>query len=535
MQRSEKPNAVSVNRVGYRPKDGKTAFFHTDAPEVDFCVTNVEGNVAFRGEISRVIKDKASGEWVGAGDFSRLQTPGVYRVETKTLGNSCFFSIGETVYQNVFRDVNRMFYLQRCGLGLDADCASVFAHPACHRTLAREIDTGVLRDVSGGWHDAGDYGRYVVPAAKAVMDLLLAYHSAPDAFAKESGIPKRENNLPGILDEVKFELEWMLRMQARSGGVNHKVTCAKFPGFVMPQEETEELLLSPVSTCASADFCGTLAFASRVFAPVDPAFASDCLRAAKRADEYLEQTPFSCFFNPDGIETGQYEDLSDADERYFAACALFAATGEERYHDRVRRLANPAFITGFGWEDMGAYGNALYTMASESAVDVALRDRIRLEWIAAADKLVSLSEQDGYRGSLTSYRWGSNMYLLNNAMLLLMANDLQPNEAYLRVASAHADIVFGANPLSISYVTGYGDVRPEHPHHRPSAAQGRAMPGMLVGGPNEELQDDCARERLGGAPPATCYLDDLRSYSTNEVAIYWNSPLVYVLARLGRC
>ena len=426
-----------------------------------------------------------------------------------------------------------MFYLQRCGVELDEKHAGVFAHPACHTALARTLDTDDWRDVGGGWHDAGDYGRYVVPAAKAVVDLLLAYCRAPGAFSDDTNIPKAETASRTFW--MKYDLSWngCFKMQTQSGGVNHKVTCAKFPGFVMPEKETQELLLSPVSTCATADFCGALALASRVYAHLDPAFARACLNAAKRADAYLERTPFACFYNPGGIETGQYEDTDDADERYFAACALLYATGEPRYHEAVRKLANPAFADGLGWEDMGGYGNALYLMANETDTDPSLRMRIQCDLVAAADRLVALCEQNGYFVSLTRYRWGSNMYLLNHAMLLLMANDIQPNETYLRAAAAHADYLFGVNPMSICYVTRSGGVYPEHPHHRPSAARSLAMPGMLVGGPDEYLEDDCARELLGGAPPAKCYVDDLRSYSTNEIAIYWNSPLVYVLSRLG--
>lgn len=534
MAKRLKPDAVKVNRVGYLPWDVKTAYFRMDSTQTSFRVKDAGGNVVFRGEITRVVESETSGEQTGSGDFSGLSQSGVFCVETDSLGHSCWFAIGKRAYQNVFRALNRMFYLQRCGVALSANYAGVFAHPACHRGFAREIGSGRQRDVSGGWHDAGDYGRYVVPAAKAVMDLLLAYCHAPDAFSDDMGIPESGNGLPDVLDEVRFELEWMLKMQAPDRGVNHKVTCAEFPEFVMPQEETDALLLSPVSTCATADCCGTLAFASRVYAPVDATFASACLRAAISAYAYLEQTPSSVFINPSGIVTGQYEDANDVDERYFAACALFYATGEERYHDAARERANPAFVDGLGWDDMGAYGNAIYRMTESAKTDPALRKTIESELLAAADRLVARCEQDGYRSSLLEFRWGSNMYLLNNAILLLMANDIRPSEAYRRAAAAQADVVFGTNPMSISYVTGHGDACPKHPHHRPSAARKRAMPGMLVGGPNERLQDDYAREHLKDAPPAQCYADDLRSYSTNEVAIYWNAPLIYVLARLGR-
>lgn len=524
---------VKVNRVGYLPQDQKTAFFRMEEQETSFCVKDAEGKSVFCGEITRIIEDRASGERTGAGDFSRLCAPGVYVVEAGSLGSSCRFTIGTDVYAQAFTDVCRMFFLQRCGAALDACHAGDFAHPVCHDTPAREVDTGNIRDVSGGWHDAGDYGRYVAPGVKAVMDLLLAFERAPEAFARGMGIPKREPGLPDLLEEVRYELDWMRKMQRPNGGVNHKVTCAGFPGFVMPEEEREELLLSPVSTCATADFCGVMAFASRVYAPYDADCSVACLRAAERAYQYLEETQFSCFYNPSGIVTGQYEDVSDADERYFAACAMFYATGEACYHDDLRARYNPVFADGLGWEEMGAYGNALYRMA-ESPHDPELLAQIDRDLIAAASALIARGEQDGYRCSLAHYRWGSNMYLLNNAMLLLMANDVSRNDAYLRMAQAHVDYVFGANPMSISYVTGHRERYPLHPHHRPSAAQGKPMPGMLAGGPDAYLQDDCAKDRLANTPPARCYVDALESYSTNEIAIYWNSPLVYVLARLGR-
>lgn len=533
MLQSEKRDAVKVNRLGYLPCDTKTVFVRLDAPEQAFRVVDCGGNVVFSGELTNGIEDIASGERTATGDFSRLSTPGVYRVETDQLGFSCLFSIGEDVYEAAFRDVNRMFYLQRCGLQMEERFAGEFSHPACHTTPAREIGTGIVRDVSGGWHDAGDYGRYVAPAAKAVMDLLLAYAQAPSAFSRDTGIPKSAHGLPDVLEEARYELDWMLKMQRPDGGVNHKVTCSGFPGFVMPEEEHEELLLSPVSTCSTADFCGVMAFASRVYATFVPDFAEECLLAAGRAYTYLEETPFSCFYNPEGIVTGQYEDVSDADERYFAACAMFYATNEARYGDDARARYQPAFADGFGWEEMGGYGNALYWMAERK--DPALLAEMERALIARADELILQSESDGYRSTLLHYRWGSNMYLLNNAMLLLMANDAVKNDAYIRLAGAHVDYLFGANPLSMSYVTGHGGDFPLHPHHRPSAARETPMPGMLAGGPDEYLQDDCAKENLAGLPPARCYIDALESYSTNEIAIYWNSPLVYVLARLNRC
>lgn len=138
-------------------------------------------------------------------------------------------------------------------------------------------------DVSGGWHDAGDYGRYTVPAAKTVADMLYAYQANPALFGDDVGIPESGNGVPDILDEAKYALTWMLKMQdPETGGVHHKVTCENFPGYVMPEQETGELIVTPVSTTATGDFCGAMALASEFFGESDPNFAATCLDAAKR-------------------------------------------------------------------------------------------------------------------------------------------------------------------------------------------------------------------------------------------------------------
>lgn len=433
-------------------------------------------------------------------------------------------------YAAVFEDVCRMFYLQRCGCAVNLSGA--FSHPACHLTEARIYGTEEFKDVSGGWHDAGDYGRYVVPAAKAVADLLLAYSAAPSAFSDSLGIPESGNGLPDILDEVRYELTWMKKMQRDDGGVYHKVTCGAFPGFVLPHQETEELILSPVSTAATGDFAAAMAMAYSVFRAFDPAFAQECLHAAERAWKYLCVTGSIPFANPEGIVTGEYGDADDADERYWAACALYAATGGKAYHEYIKIKYNPAWAADLGWADVGAYGNTVYLGIGGEMTDGFLNSMITNGLLRTADRLVELAHSNAYAVTAEKYIWGSNMTVLNNAMLLLMAHDIKPRNTYLDCATRQLDYIFGNNPMSVCYVTGCSEKSARHPHHRPSVAAGRAMPGMLVGGPDQYLEDACARMHLAGAAPARCYVDDMESYSTNEAAIYWNSPLVYVLARL---
>jgi len=437
--------------------------------------------------------------------------------------------------QSLIKPVGRMFYLQRCGVALDAARAGVFSHPACHTAPARVFGSDTFLHVSGGWHDAGDYGRYVVPACKAVADLLLAFRAAPEAFGDDWDIPESGNGVADVLDEVRFELEWLLKMQRDDGGVYHKVTCAYFPDITAnPQDETADLFVFPVSTAATGDFSAVMALAAPLYESIDRTFAKKCLRASVNAYEFLKQSKPLPFHNPAGVVTGQYDDAQDADERYFAACALYQATGQPNYLADASALYLGGRSSDFGWADMGGYGNTVLYFGPRTCEDDFLMGRIRSDLIATADHICERTEQSSLGISITEFLWGSNMYLLNHTMTLLLANDAQPNERYLSAARAHLDYILGSNPLGVNYITGVSESSPKYPHHRPSAAAGQAMPGMLVGGPDQGLHDLAAKTLLSGKPAAECYIDSVESYSTNETAIYWNSVLIYVLARMSK-
>ncbi len=436
--------------------------------------------------------------------------------------------ISELVKQTV-----RMFYLQRCGTALQPEYAGDFAHPACHAAPSRILGTDERLDVAGGWHDAGDYGRYIAPAAKAVADLLLAYEAAPKLFSDETDIPESGNGIPDILDEARWEIEWMLKMTRPDGAVYHKVTCARFCGMIMPQFELEETIVSPVSTTAAGDFAGALALAYRIYLQHDRVFANECLAAARKAYAFLKASPALPFHNPQEIETGEYDDECDVDERFFAAASLYAATGEPAFLVDAQSLLTDDLPVSLGWEDMAGYGCIACLKSPCIASDDEFLSTVKARLINEADTLVVLSENHPYGISLgEELPWGSNMYLLNNAVLIGEANRLQPSIRYENAVKWHLAYILGNNPLGKCYVTGLNQNSPQNPHHRPSAAVGKPMPGMLVGGPDSGVHDPLAKERLNGKPPMECYLDELESYSTNEVAVYWNSALVYALALL---
>lgn len=237
------------------------------------------------------------------------------------------------------------------------------------------------------------------------------------------------------------------------------------------------------------------------------------------------------FHNPEGIVTGEYGDSCDVDERYWASAELYRATGEKRYHDEFKKLAEKKIWHGFGWEDVGSFGNHAY-LACEYPVDDALWHTIKKSVTGLGEQILENCKSDAYGISLEQdeYIWGSNMLAANRGLQLCEAYHYKKNKEFMQAAKDQVHYLFGKNPLDICYVTGAGSASPEHPHHRPSAAKKKAMPGMLVGGPDSGLHDDKAAEILKDVPPAKCYIDELESYSTNEITIYWNAPLIYLIA-----
>ena len=524
---------ILTNQLGYLPGAEKVAVIRlTDALKgaeapAEFSVVNAATDEAvFTGAVTGGVKNEAADETNYFADFSSVTTEGKYYIQCGP-AKSYEFSIGKTVYDDLLDASVYMLYTQRCGMEVKGDAMT---HDACHTSIAKVFGTDEEIEVTGGWHDAGDYGRYVVPAAQTVADLFIAYDANKDLFGDNTGIPESGNGVADILDEARYELEWMLKMQNKTtGGVYHKVSCKSFPGMtVMPEDEKGTLYVTPVSTTATADFCASMAMAYEYYTGIDDEFAAKCLDAAKAAWGFLEEHPEFIFKDqaPD-ITTGDYGDKSDKDERYWAACQMYRATGDAKYMEGVSKIQ-----TGLGWANMGTFGSMAYLTMDESKQDPELREKMLASVFEQADSYLENSQANPYREALGAYFWGCNMDAANGGMILGFADSLDPSKGYKKAAAEQINYLLGRNPLGYSFVTGYGTVAAENPHHRPSIATGQCVPGMLVGGPNSELQDTKAEAFLADAPPAKCWLDNTDSYSTNEVTIYWNSPLTALLAEV---
>ena len=533
--------ALFVNQIGYDLQKTKFAYATglNGGEKFELCA-NADGAAVFTGQANQPITDRVAGEPVCCLDFSEFKTPGTYfiRVTDKDgkTAQSEPVNIGTGLFDDIYFSILYYYYLSRCGQDTQNDQAGKWGHPACHTTDAVIYGTDVKKEVNGGWHDAGDYGRYIVAASKAVMDLLMAYEASDVATRFD------------ILAEVRFELEWMLKMQRSDGGVFHKVSCYHFCGFINPQDEKDELVISPVSSTATADFAGCLAFASDFYKDSDPDFSKTLLDAALNAWKYLETHDEELFKNPPEITTGGYGDWSSADERYFACAALFLRTGDQTYVTKAMELRasvidkpdNPDFpwvnkwSEGFGWGMVAGYGTELFLRAKAKLADKAVADILTQSMLKSADKLLERVNNASFGTSLDKVHWGSCGHVCDDAHTLLVAYDLTGRTEYYEAAKKQFDYVLGCNPNNVCYVTGFGANTVKYPHHRPSATLGEAMPGMLSGGPCEGLYDAAAKEKLGplNLPPLRCFIDDQGSYSTNEIAIYWNSTLVYVASKL---
>lgn len=525
-------NSIRINQVGYRINDTKRAVFADSEASTFSVIDSSNGSCVYEGKLSAPVKNTSAGETDCIADFSEVKAAGTYYI-TDNLGNKSYtFKIDDSVYEDAFETSLKMFYLQRCGCELPETFAGIYAHKECHNTDARIYGTDRFINVNGGWHDAGDYGRYIVAAAKAVTDLLMSYELCKDKASINFDIPKNDFEIPDILAEVKYELDWMLKMQDKeSGGVYHKVTCASFTGFVMPEDETEELIVCPISDTATADFVATMCYAYRIYSQFDKTveFADKCMAAANKAMVYLENTKTGPFTNPEGIVTGEYGDSDTRDEIFWAYTEMFKTTGDARYEKELVNLYSDDLQGLFEWKEVGFYGFYAYITSNYSNED--LYKKLMKRLTDYADGIVQSVNEDPYGYTMKdNYYWGCLMGVANDAMLLILLDRLNGDNKYkeqIPVITAH---IFGMNANDICYVTGFGTVSPQNPHHRPSINKGKAMPGMLVGGPEPLLLDDYMKNNYQGVPAAKCYADYHDSYSSNEITIYWNSPLVFVLA-----
>lgn len=528
--------AVYVNQLGFFPESIK----HATISECEhYELYNQDDEVVMSGSVDFLMEDKSSGEFIAVIDFTDIRKEGTYYFMDSDGNKSCHFKIGKDVYHDISIDALKMFYFQRCGTALEEKYAGKYTHKACHMepvsVLRKEKE---IVDCTGGWHDAGDYGKYTTPGAVALAHLLYAYEFNPDSFQEEINIPESGNGMPDILNECKYELDFLLKMQKENGGVSHKCTALLHTGFVMPEDDEPAFYQMPVSSLATADFAAICAMASRIYQKYDPAYTKKLHVAALNAWDWLLKHPTMEFENPPESRTGAYDDYCDADERLWAAVEIYRLT----LNDVCLEVINQIFemrvsLTALGWKDVGGLAALAALTAKPGTFDDYITERFRNAWMDEANRLVRVLNSNAFEVAMHPYDfgWGSNMIVLTNAMILCFASRLTGDGAYLDMAMCQLDYILGRNPLQISYVTGHGEHAYNQPHNRPTIVDDieEAIPGFVSGGPNKAPCDpEALAEIPRKCPPMKSYVDSWKSYSTNEITIYWNSPLVFVLSFL---
>lgn len=562
------PPLVSVNQTGYFADGEKIASIASDSlDEVEWNLQDGSGELLMTGKttIQGTGKDAASGEFVHIIDFSSFQTPGEgYRIVANGI-QSVPFEISEDVYSQLEKDAMAYFYNNRSGIPIDAQyVGDAWARAAGHLsddniTCYKGVDADGVSwpgcdytlNVLGGWYDAGDFGKYVVNGGISEWTLLNVYEKFSDVYPDSSlKIPEQGNGVSDLLDEARWEMEFLLSMQVpqgqpQAGMVHHKIHDLVWAPMPMIPPTTVEnnndhsmtgagRYLYPPSTAATLNLAATAAQSARIWSSIDPVFSQRCLTAAETAWEAAVANPEVYAGNTPGEGGGNYPDNTVADEFYWASAELYITTGKEEY--KTYLLNSPLFgdTSSFDWGNTAALGTISLAMEANDLPQDKI-DLLQNNLVTAADDLLAVQNEDGYAVPLRGeYPWGSNGQILNNTMLIGVAYDITRESEYLDAMRLAMDYIMGRNSLNKSFVSGYGTYAMQHPHHRfwandPSNGFPPPPPGALSGGPNSAPSDpDALNAGVMNLAPSKRYLDEIGSYSTNEVTINWNAPLVWV-------
>jgi endoglucanase len=554
---------VRVNQVAYLPDGPKNATLVTGSTTaLPWELRNQSGRTVARGQTVPQGVDATSGQNVHTITFSRYTSRGKGFTLVADGETSRPFDIAAAAYEQLRTDALKMFYTQRSGIEIRDDLRPGYGRPAGHVNVPpnqgdRDVpcQPGVCDyrlDVTGGWYDAGDHGKYVVNGGISVWQLLNQYERSTLREDAQRGkladgtlaVPESGNQVPDILDEARWELEFLLKMQVPAGQpyagmAHHKIHDENWTGLpLLPHLDPQKRELHPVSTAATLNLAATAAQAARIYRPFDRAFAARALAAARTAYAAAEANPERYASESDGIGGGTYADPIVTDDFYWAAAELYLTTGEKTYADAV--TASPhhtADIFGpaaFDWAATATAGRLDLAMVPNRLPGLA---EVRRSVIAGADRYVAVQDAHPYGMTYApannSFEWGSNSMILNNLVVVASAYDLTGRAKYRDAVIEGMDYILGRNALNISYVTGYGEVSSQNQHSRWYARQlDPTLPnpprGTLAGGPNSSIQDPYAQSKLTGCVGQFCYIDDIQSWSTNELTINWNAPLAWV-------
>lgn len=518
------------NQIGYFTEGAKFAVIDQTELTSFSLISTETGKKVFGGKIKPAEYWSQAGEKYSLLDFSDFKTEGTFFISVLDYGRSQVFEIAKNPYHKTLKAAVKAFYYNRAGMELTEEFAGKYARKAGHPDTSVKIHwsaadalrpEGTIFSSPKGWYDAGDYNKYIVNSGISTYELLLAYDNYKPLFdTLNLHIPESGNQTPDLLDEIKWNVDWMLTMQdPNDGGVYHKLTTENFSGHVMPHKAVEQRYFVRKSTAAAYNYSAVMSYIARLGVLGNSA---DYLKTSEKALAWAKANPDMKFKNPEGVNTGEYGDNSLGDEAFWAQ-KEYALANKKENDAKVDHVGAPSW-------------NYVSTLGVISELSATGKSKSRDQLLKEADKLYAYYATNIFRVSMgysnSDFVWGSNSSAANQGLILIQAYRTTKDKKYLQAASGLLDYLLGKNPTGYSYVTGHGHKTPMGIHHRPSVDDGieQPVPGFLAGGPHNGKQDQCT-----GYPSnynAKCYFDDVCSYSTNEVAINWNAPLVYLLAAL---
>jgi endoglucanase len=572
---ADAPPTVLVNQVGYFPGLAKLATYRGNAREAQpWRLVDAGGKTLAEGKTEVQGLDAPAGEHTHVVDFSVYTKEGKdLRIEVGT-DRSHPFDIRKDLYSGLRYEALAYYYHNRSGVEIKLPFAGKqeWTRPAGHvadKSVACAEGSGCSYslDVAGGWYDAGDHGKYIVNGGISVWTLLNLWergtHVTGDTKAFADGrmnIPEKGNKVPDLLDEVRWNLEFMLKMQVPDGETlagmaHHKIHDKEWTALgLAPHDDPMPRFLQAPSTAATLNLAAVGAQCARIWKNLDEGFAARCLEAAEKAYRAAQANP-NHFAPPNAVGGGPYDDTRVDDEFYWAAAELFITTGRDEYRDAVTRspffLKVPSRLAGAKEEGLPSpmtwqATEALGTL-SLAVVPSKLSAKDRMQAVAsiraAADLYLQIIARRGYRvpieyGTANKSPWGSNSFILNNLVLMGLAFDLSKDRKYLDGVATGMDYIMGRNAMDQTYVTGHGDRPLVNPHHRFWSFQvnekfPKAPPGAVSGGPNSGLEDPYVQAAgLKGCAAEKCFVDHIEAWSANEITINWNAPFAWVTAFL---
>ncbi|MBD5466276.1 MAG: hypothetical protein HDR22_10795 [Lachnospiraceae bacterium] len=431
----EKPSSlpgVLVDRNGYKTEGEKIALFRGEGLSQEFAVVNQETKqVVYKGKIQNAAYNEIDKEYISKGVFTELTEPGTYYIETSIIGQSYPFEIKEDVYGQIYSDVMDSFYYHRCGTDLDGAVA-VNNHRACHLGVTKLQGTDTVIETKGGWHTGSNFEKDVVEGTKIVSDLLLTYEYIEEKETEESGRLRNK-----LLNEVVFEVKWLLSMQdERSGGVYAGVYPEKETETTAPEADQGVYYVKEISVEATAEFSAIMAQFARIYGIYDKEFGDICLKASEAAYAYVEK----------------YSQLDDL--QYYAAAELYKSTGNEKYHSKLKQywaLKQPEENSRFSRK---LYGDIAY-LTCKQKVDVEICNQLMDELMERAEVLAASAKKDVYL-VWTDELGRSAGRILENAFVLALIDHIITSHEYLGIMENQLHYLLGRNEDGVEMVTGKG-------------------------------------------------------------------------------